>query len=149
VFNYNNVETGENLSEKSLQKLLWWGKQKNVYLNEAFIELRKDGGNNINNPICKAASSTIVISPENKLILPCYHLGTKEFAIEGRLAELYSLEVVKEIISLEGKLKECEGCVINCYMQPSFAVEMNKYFWKALPSTLKYNLLKGTWKQLF
>ncbi|CAH0996909.1 GTP 3',8-cyclase [Emticicia aquatica] len=149
VFNYNNVETGENLSEKSLQKLLWWGKQKNVYLNEAFIELRKDGGNNINNPICKAASSTIVISPENKLILPCYHLGTKEFAIEGRLAELYSSEVVKDIIALEGKLKECEGCVINCYMQPSFAVEMNKYFWKALPSTLKYSLLKGTWKQLF
>lgn len=41
VFNYNAVETGENLSEASLQKLLRWGKQKNVYLNEAFIDLRK------------------------------------------------------------------------------------------------------------
>ena len=149
VFNYNAVETGENLSEESLQKLLWWGKQKNVYLNEAFIELRKNGGNHVENPVCKAASTTIVISPENKLVLPCYHLGTKEFEIKGNLFDLYKSKKVQEIVALEGKLKECEGCVINCYMQPSFSVEINKYFWKALPSTFKYNYIKGTWKNLF
>jgi MoaA/NifB/PqqE/SkfB family radical SAM enzyme len=149
VFNYNAVNTGENLSEESLQKLLWWGKQKNVYLNEAFIELRKNGGNHVENPVCRAASTTIVISPENKLVLPCYHLGTKDFDIKGNLVDLYKSKEVQEIVALEGKLKECEGCVINCYMQPSFSVEINKYFWKALPSTLKYNYIKGTWKNLF
>jgi len=149
VFNYNNVNTGENLSEESLQKLLWWGKQKNVYLNEAFIELRRNGGNHVENPVCRAASTTIVISPENKLVLPCYHLGTKNFDIKGNLVDLYNSKEVQEIVALEGKLKECEGCVINCYMQPSFSVEINKYFWKALPSTLKYNFIKGTWKNLF
>jgi MoaA/NifB/PqqE/SkfB family radical SAM enzyme len=149
VFNYNNVNTGENLSEESLQKLLWWGKQKNVYLNEAFIELRRNGGNHVENPVCLAASTTIVISPENKLVLPCYHLGTKNFDIKGNLVDLYNSKEVQEIVALEGKLKECEGCVINCYMQPSFSVEINKYFWKALPSTLKYNFIKGTWKNLF
>lgn len=149
VFEYNNVETGESLSAETLKKLLWWGKQKNVYLNEAFIELRKNGGNKIENPVCKAASTTIVISPENKLILPCYHLGTKDFQIENNLLELYKSKEVQEIVALEGRLKECEGCVINCYMQPSFSVEINKYFWKALPSTLKYNYIKGTWKELF
>jgi hypothetical protein len=149
VFNYNDVNTGENLSEESLQKLLWWGKQKNVYLNEAFIELRRNGGNHVENPVCLAASTTIVISPENKLVLPCYHLGTKNFDIKGNLVDLYNSKEVQEIVALEGKLKECEGCVINCYMQPSFSVEINKYFWKALPSTLKYNFIKGTWKNLF
>lgn len=149
VFEYNNVKTGESLSAETLKKLLWWGKQKNVYLNEAFIELRKNGGNKIENPVCKAASTTIVISPENKLILPCYHLGTKDFQIENNLLELYKSKEVREIVALEGRLKECEGCVINCYMQPSFSVEINKYFWKALPSTLKYNYIKGTWKELF
>jgi MoaA/NifB/PqqE/SkfB family radical SAM enzyme len=149
VFNYNQVETGENLSEDSLNKLLGWGKQKNVYLNKAFISLRKDGGNNIKNPVCKAASSTIVISPENKLVLPCYHLGTKDFAINDNLFNLYNSKEVQEIVALEGKLKECEGCVINCYMQPSFSVEINKYFWHALPSTLKYNLIKNTWMKAF
>lgn len=149
VFDYNNVETGEKLSDESLNKLLWWGKQKNIFLNEAFITLRKNGGNDINNPICKAASSTIVISPENKLVLPCYHLGSKEFLIDNNLHELYNSTDVQSIVALEGKLKECEGCTINCYMQPSFSVEINKYFWKALPSTLKYNFIKGTWKNLF
>ncbi len=149
VFDYNKVETGESLSKESLKKLLWWGKQKNVFLNEAFIELRKNGGNQVENPVCKAASTTIVISPENKLVLPCYHLGTKDFEIKGKLFDLYKSKEVQEIVALEGKLKECEACVINCYMQPSFAVEINKYFWKALPSTLKYNRIKGTWKALF
>jgi len=148
VFDYNSVQTGGSLSEESLNKLLWWGKQKNVYLNEAFISLRQNGGNHVDNPVCKAASTTLVISPENKLILPCYHLGTKDFSINNNLYKLYQSTEVQEIVALEGKLKECEGCVINCYMQPSFAVEINKYFWKALPSTLKYNYIKSTWKQL-
>ncbi len=148
VFDYNGVETGGSLSETTLKKLLWWGKQKNVYLNEAFISLRQNGGNHVDNPVCKAASTTLVISPENKLVLPCYHLGTKNFTINNNLYELYQSQEVQEIVALEGKLAACEGCVINCYMQPSFAVEINKYFWKALPSTLKYNYIKSTWKQL-
>lgn len=148
VFDYNGVETGGSLSELTLNKLMGWGKQKNVYLNEAFISLRQNGGNHVDNPVCRAASTTLVISPENKLILPCYHLGTKSFSIDNNLYALYQSAEVQEIVALEGKLKECEGCVINCYMQPSFAVEINKYFWKALPSTLKYNYIKSTWKQL-
>ncbi|QHT71432.1 radical SAM protein [Rhodocytophaga rosea] len=149
VFEYKGVETGKSLSAQTLETLLYWSKQKQVYLNEAFISLRQDGGNHIANPVCKAASSTIVISPENKLLLPCYHLGIDQIAIDGNLFDLYHSESVQKLIALEGRLPACEGCVINCYMQPSFAVEMNKYFWKALPSTLKYNYLKGTWKQLF
>jgi MoaA/NifB/PqqE/SkfB family radical SAM enzyme len=148
VFEYNNVKTGQKLSDSSLATLKKWGKQKNVYLNEAFIELRIDGGNHINSPICKAGSSTIVISPENKLVLPCYHLGMEEFEINGKLYDLYHSSKVQTLIALEGKYPKCEGCTINCYMQTSFAVEINKYWWKALPSTLKYSRIKGTWKTL-
>jgi MoaA/NifB/PqqE/SkfB family radical SAM enzyme len=147
VFEYNQV--GGNLSRKALAELTRWGKQKNVYLNDAFVQLRLDGGNHVEKPICKAASTTLVISPENKLVLPCYHLGLKEFPIEGNLKNLYQSAEVQKLVALEGRLPACEGCAINCYMQPSFAVEMNKYWWKALPSTLKYNFIKGTWKQMF
>ncbi len=146
VFEYNGI--GANLSTDALKKMQWWGKQKNVYLNEAFIQLRLDGGNNIEKPICKAGSTTVVISPENKIVLPCYHLGIKDFDIDGRLYDLYKSPEVQKLIALEGKLPECSGCAINCYMQPSFAVEINKYWWKALPSTIKYNRIKGTWKQM-
>lgn len=149
VFEYNAVDTGDHLSPETLKILSNWGKKKQVYLNEAFITLRKEGGNHTSNPVCKAASSTIVISPENELILPCYHLGKKAFPINQNLYELYHNEEVKKLVALEGRLPECEGCTINCYMQPSFAVELNKYWWKALPATLKYNYIKGTWKTLF
>jgi len=140
VFEYNQV--GENLSKEALATLTQWGKKKGVYLNQAFIELRKNGGNHIQNPVCKAGSSTIVISPDNQLILPCYHLGTKAFSIENNLYELYYSTEVQEIAKMEGCLPECEGCTVNCYFQPSFAVSINRYFWQAIPSTIKYTLEK-------
>ena len=146
VFEYNSV--GGNLSEAALHELTWWGKQKNVYLNDAFVQLRIDGGNHVAAPVCKAASTTLVLSPENKLVLPCYHLGLDHLPIEPNLYDLYKSEKVQKLVALEGRLPACEGCAINCYMQPSFAVEINKYWWKALPSTLKYNWIKGTWRQL-
>lgn len=153
VFGYNSVDTrssGEQgLSVQALRELSAWAKRRNVYLNEAFLGLRRDGGNHVNSPVCKAASSSIVISPDNKLMLPCYHLGIEAIDIEDNLYTLYRSERVQKLVAMEGRYPECEGCVINCYMQPSFAVELNKYWWQALPGTLKYNVMKGTWKQLF
>jgi len=148
IFEYNDVDAGSSLSEETLDIISEWGKEKGIYLNEAFITLRKDGGNHVVDPICKAASSTIVISPQNELVLPCYHLGIESIPLEGDLFEQYQSDRVQKLVALEGKYPECEGCTINCYMQPSFAVEINKYWWKALPSTLKYSKRKGTWKQL-
>jgi MoaA/NifB/PqqE/SkfB family radical SAM enzyme len=148
AFDYNDVETGAALTEEQLSYLSAFGKRRNVYLNAGFIQLRRDGGNHVLDPVCKAASTTLVISPNNELVLPCYHLGEKKFPIRGRLLELYRSQAVKDQIALEGRLPACEGCTINCYMQPSFAVELNSYFWKALPSTIKYNWHKGTWKRM-
>lgn len=149
IFDYNDVSTGGGLSDESLEELLRWGRKPGIYLNEGFIGLRKDGGNHTAAPVCLAGSTTVVISPENKLVLPCYHLGLKEFPIEGELYKLYNSAEVQALIQQEGRLPACEGCTINCYMQPSFAVNVNKYFWQSLPSTLKYNLMKGTWRGLF
>lgn len=148
AFDYNEVETGQSFNKEELKELRSWMKKPLVYLNEAFISLIEDGGNHINNPVCKAGSSTVVISAHNELISPCYHLNKEQFKINDDLKDVYTREEVQKALTREGKLPECEGCAINCYMQPSFAVELNKYFWKALPSTIKYNRMKGTWKQL-
>jgi len=145
AFDYNTIKTS--LSEETMEGLLKWGKRKLVYLNEAFIELRRQGGNHIDDPVCRAGSTTVVISPENELVLPCYHLGIKSLPIEDSLYDRYYSEEVQQLVKQEGTFSACEGCTINCYMQPSFAVEVNKYFWKALGSTLKYSLNKGTWKR--
>ncbi|MDX5482657.1 MAG: radical SAM protein [Hymenobacteraceae bacterium] len=148
AFEYNSVQAGERLTERELAYLTAFGKRKQVYLNDGFVQLRRDGGNHTASPVCKAASTTLVISPENELVLPCYHLGAKSFPIKNKLYELYLSQEVEALKKQEGRLPACEGCTINCYMQPSFAVHVNKYFWSALPSTLKYNLYKGTWKRL-
>jgi MoaA/NifB/PqqE/SkfB family radical SAM enzyme len=149
VFEYNQVETQGGLSQDALKTLRKLGKKRKIYLNDAFVQLRLDGGNHIDKPVCKAGTTTLVISPENKLVMPCYHLGLEELPIENNLYELYHSPKVQQLVALEGKHEKCEGCAINCYMQPSFAVNVNKYFWLALPSTLRYNFWKGTWKQLF
>ncbi|HEY1045455.1 MAG TPA: radical SAM protein [Bacteroidia bacterium] len=146
VFEYNEV--GSELGPEELEQLSKWSKRRLVYLNNGFIELRKDGGNHTNDPVCHAASTTIVISPENELILPCYHLGLQTHPIKGQLFELWNSKVIQEEIKKEGTYEGCESCTVNCYMQPSFAVELSKYWLKALPSTLKYNFNKGTWKEL-
>jgi MoaA/NifB/PqqE/SkfB family radical SAM enzyme len=141
VFEYNDV--GNTLSLEDLNILEEWGKKNRVYINNAFLKLRKEGGNQTDDPVCRAGSSTVVISPENKLVLPCYHLGLKEFEINGNLHELFYSAEVQEMIALEGKHEKCQGCVINCYMNPSFGVELSSYWLSALPSTLKYSFTKG------
>lgn len=148
IFDYPGIGKQPQFNPADFVILRKFARKRNVYLNEGFLKLREDGGNDPKDPICKAGSSCIVISPENNLVVPCYHLGTKEFPIQNDLLTRYHTPEVQQMVAMEGRLPECEGCVINCYMQPSFAVEINKYWWHALPSTLKYNRMKGTWKQL-
>lgn len=140
LFSYNEV--GGGLNEAALNAMEEWAWQPGLYVNEAFLTLRRDGGNHTSRPVCVAASTTLVISPENKLVMPCYHLGLEEIAIEGELYKLWHSSHVQELVKLEGRHPKCEGCVVNCYMQPSFTYQTNPYFYKALPSTFKYSLEK-------
>ncbi len=147
IFGYNDINDRGGLNPASMDELRNFGKKKGVFMNAAFLKLREDGGNQISKPICKAGSSTIVISPHNELVVPCYHLGEKSFPIED-LNTLYRSEEVQGVVKKEGRLAACQGCDINCYMQPSFTVEVNKYWWSSVASTLKYNKMKGTWRAL-
>lgn len=140
IFRYGGV--GEDLNAAAILELKKWKWKKNIYINDAFLALRMKGGNSTQDPVCKAASTTIVISPENELLLPCYHLAVRRYAIENQLYQLWHSDKVQAHIKLEGRMPECEGCTINCYMQPSFATHLNTYFWKALPSTFKYTAEK-------
>lgn len=140
IFSYN--ELGEDLEEAALSGLKKWARKPGIYLNEAFLDLRAAGGNHTEDPICRAGSTTLVISPENKLIMPCYHLQVESFDIDRPLDELYGSETVQKAVAMEGRHAECEGCVINCYMEPSMATELGTWFFRSLRSTLKYSLEK-------
>ncbi len=145
VFSYHDIH--DSLSSEDLQTLRRWARRKNIYLNLAFIRLREMGGNHVDAPVCRAASSSIVISPDNRLVLPCYHLEKHSLPIEGNLYELWRSAEVQRLVAMEGRYPECEGCVINCYMEPSFSVSLNRYWLLSLPSTLKYAWEKKMWKR--
>ena len=73
-------------------------------------------------PVCRAVSSSVVISPENELWLPCYHFKHEAIPIENNLYEIYKhSEVVEQHRAKEGRHAFCEGCTVYCYMRNSLA----------------------------
>ena len=113
-----------------------------IYLNKGFMKLRRDGGNDINNPSCKAVSRVIVISPYNEIILPCYHFEHERIKIDRPIKEIRASEKVKEFQKMEGRFNYCQGCTVNCYFEPSFAFPTNYYAFTSLTSKFKYGYNK-------
>lgn len=113
-----------------------------VYLNKGFMKLRRDGGNNINNPSCKAVSRVIVISPYNEIILPCYHFGHERIKIDRSIKDIRQSERIKYFQRMEGKFDYCQGCTVNCYFEPSFAFPTNSYAIASIASKFKYGYNK-------
>lgn len=113
-----------------------------VYLNKGFMKLRRDGGNDIKNPSCKAVSRVVVISPYNEIILPCYHFGNDKIPIDRPIKEIRQSEKIKYYQKMEGRFDFCQGCTVNCYFEPSFAFPTNLYAISSLTSKFKYSYNK-------
>jgi MoaA/NifB/PqqE/SkfB family radical SAM enzyme len=97
--------------------------------NKAALAFIEAGGNDTQNPRCKAVDAVIAISPDNKLLLPCYHFAQQGVPIDGKLYELYrESEEVEKFRQSQGKLSVCEGCTVWCYLIPSFFKGVDKYW---------------------
>jgi hypothetical protein len=108
-----------------------------VHVDTANLELVKRGGNDTKKPMCRAMSSCIVISPDNHLMLPCFHKCTKQMKINGNLFELYNSPEVRTTMKQEGSWDFCRGCTIYCYMRSSFYKSFpSKYFFEFLKSNM-------------
>jgi MoaA/NifB/PqqE/SkfB family radical SAM enzyme len=140
VFSYFGNEGLSDASIDYIQKYVH-GKS-DIYLNPAFMRLRKEGGNNIEKPLCKAVSRVIVISPKNEIILPCYHFMNKTIAIDRPIKEMRSLPEIQHYMEMEGRFEFCSGCTVNCYFEPSFAFPTNIYAVSSLLSKFKYSYYK-------
>ncbi len=116
--------------------------KSDVYLNKGFVKLRRNGGNDISNPSCKAVSRVVVISPYNELILPCYHFEKESIKIEDSISEIFKTEKYREYLKMEGRFDFCKGCTVNCYFEPSFAFPTNQYAIASLSSKFKYGFNK-------
>jgi MoaA/NifB/PqqE/SkfB family radical SAM enzyme len=90
-----------------------------VIIDRAQLRLISSGGNHVADPVCRAVSSTVVISPDNKILLPCYHFKNDAVPIDGPLDEVWHSSRVQRARALEGRHEFCEGCTVYCYMRGS------------------------------
>lgn len=124
------------------QKALLFSKRKGVYLNRGHLLLRDRGGNHVRDPLCRAVSSTVVILPDNRLALPCFHHRCGTEAINGNLQKLLSSKTRLEAIAKEGSYSFCEGCHINCYFDPTYQFSGGRFLLESMRSKLKYAFTK-------
>jgi len=140
VFDYCDNEL---LQQEGLRELERLSRMDGVCVNWAFLEFYKDGGNQKDKPRCRAISSTIVVSPDDHLLLPCYHMHDERLKIEhqdgkSNLDQLWHSLHVQEKRKLEGAWDFCQGCTIWCYFETSFVWPPDKYFWLNVKSKARW-----------
>lgn len=139
VFKYSDQLS---LTRGALDHLDKFRKEPYVYINRAFHSLIRQGGNQRQRPRCRAISSSIVISPQNELLLPCFHHQQLSIPIHSNIKQILHSQTYKLLKKQQGTFPFCDGCTINCYFDPSFLFKPDRYFWLSLASKLKYGFDK-------
>ncbi|MDR3615162.1 MAG: radical SAM protein [Candidatus Obscuribacterales bacterium] len=133
----------ELLAAEGIKEIKRLAEYDNVCVNWAFLQFYLDGGNQISKPRCRAISSVVVVSPDDHLLLPCYHMHDEQLKIQhenGRsnLDEMWHSMHVQDKRKKEGSWAFCQNCTIWCYFETSFLWPPDKYFFLNLKS-------KGQW----
>lgn len=131
------------LKAEGIDEIRRLAKYDNVCVNEAFLQFYLDGGNQISQPRCRAISSNIVISPDDHLLLPCYHMHDERLKIKhengmSNLDQIWHSFEVQEKRKMEGAWDFCQGCTIWCYFETSFLWPPDKYFWLNVKSKARW-----------
>lgn len=135
IFGYFREEA---LADATLDTIERFARKPRVYLNPSFLTLRRQGGNDPDHPLCRAASRVVVISPDNEVLLPCYHLHNERLPIGEDLGAVLAGDRARWHREHEGRHDFCKGCTINCYFEPSFAFPTNALSLASVPSKIKY-----------
>jgi MoaA/NifB/PqqE/SkfB family radical SAM enzyme len=139
VFSYFGNEP---ISREVLDYADEFSKRPMTYLNKGFVKLRRDGGNSIRSPKCRAVSRVITVTPYNEILLPCYHFAQVRIPFGNSLIQTMKSEIIEQYKSLEGRFPFCQGCAINCYFEPSFAFPTNGYAIQSVASKIRYGYAK-------
>jgi MoaA/NifB/PqqE/SkfB family radical SAM enzyme len=111
---------------------------RNVWYNDAFIEFVISGGNRTDSPRCRALVSTIAISPNNGLHLPCFHHVQEELPIDGNLERAMRSSRVQAYRQNRGRWSFCEGCYVICYFEDAFLWPPGRLIVKDLLSRIRW-----------
>lgn len=134
IFSYFGEETLDEKYVKQIRKYFW---HPFVRVDLSDLKYYVNGGNNINEPSCKAGKSVFAITPDNCLFVPCFHKVIKKVKINGNLYSLYNSEQWKQLYANAGKYGFCQGCNIPCYLGASILDKVDRYFFKEILSFSK------------
>ncbi len=109
-----------------------------VYLNRGFQRLRREGGNQRKAPRCRAVSATVVIGPDNTMLLPCFPNARERLPIAGNIRAALLSPRRRWHVRTQGRHSFCQGCDINCYFDPSFLYRIDEFFVDSQFSKLRY-----------
>lgn len=131
------------VSRATHHKAMRFSRRCGVYLNKAHLALRFNGGNNPVKPLCRSVSSTIVVSPDNHRLLPCFHHQKESVPMETLIhSSRMKNQTVISSRRLQGKYPFCKGCHINCYFDPSYNYHYNLLFFQSLTAKFTYIIMK-------
>ena len=116
------------LHRDKVRRLRRWFRHPNAYVNLAHLRFILDGGNRTSKPKCPVGRSVLVLSPDDSLYFPCFHISRARLPIEGGLKTFLGTETVKAEIEKIGRQSFCEGCDIPCYMDVSYLADLDRYF---------------------
>jgi MoaA/NifB/PqqE/SkfB family radical SAM enzyme len=129
-------------SRETHDKARAWSRKPGVYLNKAHLALRSGRGNHTARSLCRAASSTIAVLPDNRIALPCFHHAAAFVPVGESLAEALRGPGRGESIRRQGAYPFCEGCHINCYFDPSYTATFSRLTLVSLAAKASYAFMK-------
>jgi len=116
----------DGVSVEHIQKAREVAFQKNVYVNWAELAVFEQGGNQIENRVCKASNAVLAISPDGYLLYPCYHKIAQRVKFDWNIVDFFKTERWKQMQEKAGKFKFCDDCSNLCYIHPSFYYSFNR-----------------------
>ena len=92
--------------------------------------------------LCRAASSTIAVLPDNRIALPCFHHANAFVPIGESLRTSLHAEARLKAMAGQGTYGFCEGCHINCYFDPSYTASFSRLTLMSLAAKASYAFTK-------
>jgi hypothetical protein len=126
------------------RRIRLWSRQPNAWTNQACLEAHLDGGNQTSRPRCRSATAAIVISPDDRLVLPGFYCKRVQLPIGESLYDLYQSDEVRRYRAQEGTWDFCQGCQFYGNYESGFLWPMDRYFYLNTTSRLKWLYMRRT-----
>jgi MoaA/NifB/PqqE/SkfB family radical SAM enzyme len=108
---FNNLP----LKKENINKITKYFYHPYVRMNLSYLDFYYRNGNKTTKPLCKAGISTIDISPDDCLTVPCFLKQINKIKIKNNLISLYNSEKWKDIFKKAGIYDFCQNCTFECY----------------------------------